>query len=172
LTGSSDCGCNIHVCKVRCCLTRSRLALLAISLGVAGLLLGCGGSSNNLPPSPLQITTQSPLPSARVNSPYTATLTATGGVPPYAWSGSNTPPGLVLSSVGVLAGTPSSAGNFVLTAADQERLQGLRMAGNALAPSFCNGEKQWQSESWSCAGFQHRRRWHADSCDATFYRDS
>lgn len=46
--------------------------------------------------------------------PYTPTpLSATGGIPPYAWSlqsGSVPPPGLTISSAGLLAGTPNAQG--------------------------------------------------------------
>jgi microsomal dipeptidase-like Zn-dependent dipeptidase len=43
--------------------------------------------------------------------PFSQTLTATGGTPPYKWSlqsGSSLPPGLALSQAGVISGTPSS----------------------------------------------------------------
>jgi Cellulase (glycosyl hydrolase family 5) len=60
-------------------------------------------------PPALSITTSSPLPAATQSSPYTDTMAATGGVPPYTWSlvsqtGSN---GWVVSSAGVVSGTPS-----------------------------------------------------------------
>jgi hypothetical protein len=61
----------------------------------------------------LFITTSSPLPSATVGSPYSLTFTASGGVPPYAWSVvSDTPDTggwFSLSSGGVGSGTPSIA---------------------------------------------------------------
>jgi hypothetical protein len=108
---------------------RPKLLLLPISLCLAGVLSGCGSSSGNsssghLPPSPLQITTQSALPSGRVNVSYNTTFTATGGVPPYSWSASNVPPGLVMSTVGTLSGTPSQAGSFTLTASVSDSAQG------------------------------------------------
>jgi uncharacterized repeat protein (TIGR03803 family) len=66
--------------------------------------------------TPLQITTSS-LPAGTVNSPYTATLSVTGGVPPYNWSviHGSLPNGLTLNSSGVISGTPTSAGNFSFT---------------------------------------------------------
>ncbi len=67
-------------------------------------------------PPVLAVATNSPLPSGQVNALYSQTLTATGGTPPYAnWttaSGSTLPPGLTLTSAGVLAGTPSSSGVY------------------------------------------------------------
>ncbi len=62
------------------------------------------------------ITTPSPLAMAGVGNYYQATLSATGGAPPYQWSGSGVPHGLTLSSGGVLSGTPTAAGNGTVTA--------------------------------------------------------
>lgn len=66
----------------------------------------------NVPPA---ITTTSPLPVGTVATAYSKTLQASGGVAPYTWSrvSGSLPPGLGLSSAGVLSGTPSVAGTFV-----------------------------------------------------------
>ncbi|HXA68423.1 MAG TPA: putative Ig domain-containing protein [Bryobacteraceae bacterium] len=64
----------------------------------------------------LTITTPSPLASAGVGNYYQATCSATGGSPPYRWSGSGIPAGLTLSSGGLLSGTPTTAGNDTVTA--------------------------------------------------------
>jgi uncharacterized protein (TIGR03437 family) len=64
----------------------------------------------------LTITTPSPLPMAGVGNYYQSTLGATGGAPPYRWSGSGIPDGLTLSSAGLLSGTPSTAGDDTITA--------------------------------------------------------
>jgi Putative Ig domain len=56
-----------------------------------------------------------PLPPATIGVPYSQTLTASGGTPPYVWSVvSGAPPnGIALSpSAGVLSGTPTAAGSF------------------------------------------------------------
>ena len=50
------------------------------------------------------------LPPARVGQPFFAALTASGGVPGYAWSVSWPPAGLALSPAGVLRGTPLTQG--------------------------------------------------------------
>jgi uncharacterized repeat protein (TIGR03803 family) len=81
----------------------------------------------------LQITSPSFLPNPSVGVPYSTSLTATGGVPPYSWSfGDNTgpvlqqPQGLTLSLAGVLSGTPiqwNPTGiydNFLVTVTDSE----------------------------------------------------
>jgi hypothetical protein len=93
-----------------------RLAnLAALALGVI-TLSSCGGgsgggSSGGGGSPPIAITTQS-LPAGQVGTPYTTTLSASGGTAPYAWSlGSGTlPSGLSLNSdSGLLAGYPSAA---------------------------------------------------------------
>ena len=66
-------------------------------------------------PPGLVITTTSPLLAGQVNVAYSQTLGASGGTPPYAsWviTGGTQPPGLSLSSGGVLAGTPTTAGTY------------------------------------------------------------
>lgn len=70
------------------------------------------------PQSPLSITTTS-LPGGYVSVPYSATLGATGGVPPYTWSvpPGTLPVGLTLAaSTGVISGTPTANGTSSFTA--------------------------------------------------------
>jgi hypothetical protein len=72
------------------------------------------------PPPPLTVTTQH-LEEARPKFPYSATLAATGGVPPYAWSvaegSAPLPPGLELdATTGVIGGEPADNGEFSFTA--------------------------------------------------------
>ena len=53
------------------------------------------------------------IPTATVGSPYSASLAALGGLAPYSWNlapGTNLPPGLTLSSSGVISGTPTKSG--------------------------------------------------------------
>lgn len=69
--------------------------------------------------SALAVTTSS-LPTGAVATAYPATnLAATGGAPPYAWTlttGAITfPPGLMLSRLGGISGTPTAAGTFHFT---------------------------------------------------------
>ncbi len=67
------------------------------------------------PITALGITTPS-LPSGTLNYPYSVTLGASGGVPPYTWSltlGSSLPPGLNLDAAGsVISGTPTTVGTI------------------------------------------------------------
>ena len=62
------------------------------------------------------ITTTS-LPNALINNPYSQALSAIAGVTPYAWSiaSGSLPPGLSLSSAGVLSGSPNAAGSYTFT---------------------------------------------------------
>lgn len=60
--------------------------------------------------------TTSSLATAKVGQPYTAQLTATGGVTPYVWTLQGTlPPGLTLSPGGTITGTPTATGVFPFT---------------------------------------------------------
>jgi hypothetical protein len=73
--------------------------------------------------NPLAITTSSPLPSDILGTPYSQTLTATGGVTPYSWSitSGTLPNGLnINSSTGVISGTPTATGtsNFAVQVTD------------------------------------------------------
>jgi Putative Ig domain len=66
----------------------------------------------------LSITTLSPLSDGVMNSQYSQTLAATGGLAPYTWalhSGSNLPAGLTLSTAGVISGKPSATGTTTFT---------------------------------------------------------
>ena len=69
-------------------------------------------------PSPLSITSVSPLPTAIVGTPYTTTLQASGGYPPYTWTITSgaLPAGLILNpTTGVVSGTPIIASTYTLT---------------------------------------------------------
>ena len=62
-------------------------------------------------------TTFSAPPAAVVSSAYSDTLTAAGGTAPYTWSvnAGSLPPGITLSSAGVLSGTPTTTGSYSFT---------------------------------------------------------
>ena len=64
-------------------------------------------------PAPVSITTTS-LAGATVGVDYSASLTATGGTLPYVWTvdGGSLPPGLSLSTSGVVTGEPTVEGTF------------------------------------------------------------
>ena len=73
---------------------------------------------------PVVIASPSPLPSGTLGGPYSQTLNANGGTAPYWWTvvstGGPLPPGLTLTTAGVLGGTTTAAGvyNFVIQALD------------------------------------------------------
>src|SRR5688572_16706435 len=72
-------------------------------------LTGCGGDSGPTPGG-LSITTTS-LPEVTVNHPYSASVSGSGGAPPYTWSVSPALPGnLTLdTATGAITGTPTTA---------------------------------------------------------------
>jgi hypothetical protein len=59
----------------------------------------------------------SSLPNSTVNASYSQTITASGGSAPYTFAATsgNLPTGLMLSSGGVLSGTPTAGGSFTFT---------------------------------------------------------
>jgi hypothetical protein len=52
------------------------------------------------------------LPAGQVGLSYAVAFSGSGGVPPYRWSATNPPPGLTMSTSGILSGTPTTAGSF------------------------------------------------------------
>jgi Putative Ig domain len=89
---------------------------------VAGLTIGTSGGTTSYifePIAYLQITTAS-LPSGTVGIPYSASLAAIGGNPPYKWSvvSGRLPMGLHLGkTTGVISGTPGKkdSGTYTIT---------------------------------------------------------
>jgi uncharacterized repeat protein (TIGR01451 family) len=73
---------------------------------------GCTGSATYTLCSGLAISPGS-LPDGEVGTPYSATLTVSGGMGPYTLIASPPlPPGLALSTAGTLSGTPTQSGTF------------------------------------------------------------
>ena len=89
-------------------------------------------------PAQLQVTTAS-LPSGTQYFAYSASLAASGGVPPYTWkiiSGS-LPTGLTLSATGEITGTPTASGpaNFTVQVTDSQMHQAsAQLSINILPP--------------------------------------
>ncbi len=68
-------------------------------------------------PLPVPVTISSSLSDAIVNQSYAQPVNASGGASPYSYSVSagSLPPGLTLSSNGVITGTPITAGDYTFT---------------------------------------------------------
>ena len=88
--------------------SRLRAALLS-----CGVLVLAFTSAPNLFAQGKPNIQNSPLPPGVVGTAYSATMSATGGAPPYTWSASGLPAGLSIGSTnGQIVGTPSAAGEF------------------------------------------------------------
>jgi Putative Ig domain len=79
--------------------------------------------------------TTTTLPNATLNTAYSATLAATGGVTPYTFTlanGTSLPAGLTLSSAGAISGTPTKAGStsFSVQVVDSSTPTPLSQTGN------------------------------------------
>ena len=88
------------------------------------------------PPKVLPVTISGALAGGKVNNAYTDTLTVSGGVPPYSWSASKLPAGLVLSN-GVISGTPTAAATtaVTVTVTDSSGLTGHLSGNITIAPA-------------------------------------
>jgi hypothetical protein len=64
-------------------------------------------------PADLAIVTAS-LPDGVVGVAYSASLTASGGLPPYSWTVTGLPDGLTATASGAISGTPKTAGKFTV----------------------------------------------------------
>jgi hypothetical protein len=96
------------------CFPHIRVSPLRIGLALLmSLLAGCsGGGSGSPQPNPLSITTTD-LPGGEVNSAYSVTLAAAGGLSPYSWTlaSGTLPAGLTLDgSNGQITGKPAVPG--------------------------------------------------------------
>jgi hypothetical protein len=99
----------------------------------ATLTLAIAAAVSGTPPT-LTLTTTA-LSAATVNAAYSATLAASGGVAPYAFSltnGTSLPAGLALSPSGAITGTPTQTGstNFSVQVADSSTPAPLTQTGN------------------------------------------
>ena len=87
-----------------------------------GITTATLGFSITIAPPPLVLQTTS-LPSGEAGAPYSAPLSATGGVPPYNWSASGLPHGLTVDPntgtiSGPLAPDATTSTNVVLKVTD------------------------------------------------------
>ncbi|MGO9519907.1 MAG: putative Ig domain-containing protein [Candidatus Korobacteraceae bacterium] len=90
------------------------------------LMSACGGKIPQNGAPALNINTANPLPTGAVGDAYQEGLSATGGLQPYTWTVDSgaLPPGLTLTTDGVLSGTPpaGAAGmyNFTVRVTDSQ----------------------------------------------------
>jgi len=97
------------------------VTLLALSM----ILCSCAGFvSEKTDPAGLTIMTGT-LAAGQVGVPYSQQITVAGGTAPYTWtiSQGSLPPGMNLTSSGVLSGVPSAPGqySFVITVTDSNQ---------------------------------------------------
>jgi hypothetical protein len=110
--------------------SRKALSLIGLALILCTVFLGCGSSSKDSPskdsPSELIIPAGTSLPAGQVSTAYSATLSAIGGIHPYAWSliSGGLPAGLSLNASGAVSGTPTASGtsNFTVQVSDAESI--------------------------------------------------
>ncbi|HVO81847.1 MAG TPA: Ig domain-containing protein [Terriglobales bacterium] len=90
---------------------RSRIGFCVVLLLLCAVAVA--GQQNPAPGEPLEIRTFG-LPKAILRQPFRFQLQAQGGIGPLKWraEAGTLPPGMVLSEDGVLAGTPTQAGDF------------------------------------------------------------
>ncbi len=89
----------------------NRALVLISSSFILFLALSCGTGKPPVAVLPLVISPAA-LPAAVINVPYSVTLTAVGGLPPYTWglASGTLPAGLSISTGGVISGTPTVPG--------------------------------------------------------------
>ncbi len=110
-------------------------------------------------PPPLSVATGS-LPAGTVNTPYSQTLAANSGVPPYTWSitGGVLPVGLSLSPVGVISGTPIATGtsSFTVQVVDSSTPAPQTASANlsiTINPGVTNNSRLSGNYAFSVRGF-------------------
>jgi len=97
----------------------------SLTTGILALVfaLSCTAAKPPAPVLPLVIG-KAALPAAVINVAYSATLTSTGGVGPFTWAlaSGTLPPGLSISSGGVISGTPTTLGttSFKVSVTDSQ----------------------------------------------------
>jgi len=154
-------------------------------LAAAMLLAGCGTVTVKSPPSgnppaqstPLSITTTT-LSSGTAGGAYSATIAATGGTTPYAFSASGLPSGLSIgSSTGSISGTPeqtsvgTSSVSFSVSDASQPQQTAtakLNITINPASPaSACNGMSTGENASLNgYVPFPSTSAWNTDISSA------
>lgn len=102
-------------------------------------------------PSDFTITSGSPLPPGEQGMPYTYALAAQGGTPPYAWGvfEGNLPPGLNLTTTGMIQGIPFDNGHFTFMIKVYDDNEPPQVASRqftldlGIAPLQISGDEEW-----------------------------
>jgi hypothetical protein len=98
------------------------------------------------------------LPQGTINIPYAQNLAASDGVLPYQWQVTNgaLPPGLTLSSTGIISGKPTQAATFFFTATVQDsalassnRLFSLTINSDTTSSSLLNESFSGIPSAWT-----------------------
>jgi hypothetical protein len=89
-------------------------ALTAVACPMTAACFSTDDAGNVYTLGVLMVTTTT-LAGATVGHSYSATLSASGGIAPYKWSGHGLPRGLRVNSNGVVSGTPRVPGTFTFT---------------------------------------------------------
>ena len=117
------------------------------------------------PPAPLSVAT-TPLALATKGSPYSASLTATGGTAPYVWRPLGAlPAGLSLSSGGVITGTPSVLGTFTFTVQVTDSTAPLARQGDRASFDLRGGASSDDHDDDSARGDRRDRIFHRAHSD-------
>jgi hypothetical protein len=103
-----------YVWPVRGGHTKSTIQALSVTANSAAVPLAATGTLAAA--ATLAVSTAS-LPAGTTGTAYSQTLIATGGTTPYTWSrkSGSLPAGLILSTAGVISGTPTTAGTSTFT---------------------------------------------------------
>ena len=122
--------------------TVSGLYTFLIKAADSGNAANFGARQFTLNVTPLVITTSS-LPFGNLTVPYSQQFAASGGTGALTWTlvtgtGSYLPPGLTLSSGGLLSGTPTGTGQFSVAVKVTDAANNTRSASFVLS-IYCNG---------------------------------
>ena len=153
--------------------------LVAVSAGVL-LSTGCGGAGTTNggtnPTSPggpssgstsnSSLTVSNSLPAATVGSGYSATVSVTGGIPPYTFAvvSGGLPQGLGLAAAsGTISGTPGASGNanFALSVADSKGVSKQQSFQIAVSNATTNAPVSPPSSGKTLSNLQHSGGWQA-----------
>ena len=109
---------------------RAGTYVLGVTVSESGGNTASGNATLVINPAPV-LTLTGTMPGGSVNSPYSASLGATGGGAPYIFSiaGGALPDGVRMSSSGSFSGTPTNAGTFTFTARVTD-ISGTSVTGN------------------------------------------